>query len=661
MTRTKQHQNIHHRHIYYRHNISKYLFVLFCSLLLTACPFKSSKSTKSIATEIVTPQPPVQVPPPPKTQMTKISILVIDQHYQTLSGVNVTLQNNNSSLSELSNENGQVSFEVDYANFSFPAQITTYKKGYSNQVKIINDLISQGDNQFQLAILERQIPISFNAEQAINLISQDGARLTMIANSLIDQQGNAVTGAVNVYITPLDIKRENALSLFPGEFLGTKLGNEPMPILTYGTTEFHFEQDGKELDLIDGMTAQIELPIYVANHPNGQAIVIGDSIDLWHLNENTGIWQNYQQGLVVHSKLSPSGLALQASVPHFSWWNTDVAALTTAVQFNITGDFSGQCKVKVSATAGSFDSPGRLASSLVDVPGSEFFILPVDNRLSFRASLNANGQVYYGEQTIAVSENTNQVNIALSAGNGNANIPLPYIASNRATVRKVFSIDSTDNTYIHENNKINYYWQVLAGEPQQSGCSNADDPDNNPDNISIVLTSDAKHYTEVSLGNNKGSLTMLVDPYEVIDQSGEIIAKDPDPISITLSAKNSFGTVSHSISVDNKGDAVPEILTVNLFTNDNFQSTNILWRVIGADEGNVEIWQGTDIDLNSLAASYPFSPDNDEIFTFPLIDTEQGAYIRVSFSNQYGVSYRDFVIGENFCDFNTDLPTCQPQ
>ena len=512
-------------------------------ILLTACPWQKKDSPEPAEANISTPAPPSQpaptpapVPAPPI--LTTINILVFDQHYQAIENATITLSNSQTSLTKTSNKQGQVKFEIDYANFSFPTQLTSQKIGYTNQVKIIDDLIEQGDNQFQLAMLKREPPITMNANSTISLITKQGASLLLPPNSLVNQQGNIVNGDVDIYITPLDISQENGLSLFPGEFLGTKINDTPQPILSYGTTEFHFEQNNQELQLAQGIMAQIELPIYAELHPNDQPIQIDDRIDLWHLNEQSGLWKNYNQGIVVHSKGSPTSYALRASVPHFSWWNTDVAPVTRTIGFNINGDFTGQCRVQVNAVAGSSRSPRSRASSLVTVPSSRTYTVPDKTVINFSASLNTNGQVYFANKTVRIDADTTDISLdLLPAGLTDSSTPKPYIYKNFATVSPVFKIDGTDNTYIHDSNKISYFWQVLLGKPRQSGCTNVDSTDNNA--ISIKLTTNAKRYTDVTLEDSQGQLDLFVDNTDTLDLSGQLINKDPDPIALTLTATNS--------------------------------------------------------------------------------------------------------------------------
>jgi len=93
-----------------------------------------------------------------------------------------------------------------------------------------------------------------------------------------------------------------------------------------------------------GTTADIEIPIFITTNPQtGNAVEVGDSIDLWYLNEVTGIWEQEGSGVVVVNTSSPTGLALKATVSHFSWWNCDVTyqpgkvTVTVSAASGVTG------------------------------------------------------------------------------------------------------------------------------------------------------------------------------------------------------------------------------------------------------------------------------------------------------------------------------------
>ena len=637
--------------------LRSWVIIFSVTLMLSGCPWNNSSKNEMAEAQPNIPEQPAT--PEPEATPTSLQVLIVDENYQAITETLVSLKTGDTIVEQMTDAEGFVTFELDYSELSFPVQLSSNKSGFSPQIKHIDDLIEQGENYFQLTMIKRNTAISVDIDNAVDLVTLDGARVVLPAGSLVDSEGNAVSGMVDVFITPLDITKENALSLFPGEFLGTESDQQPVPILSYGTTEFHFEQQGEELNLALWANAGVELPIYVDQHPNGNPIELGETIEFWHLDESTGIWQNYPDGVVQFSNRSPTRMSLRATVPHFSWWNADVAPATTRVTFNLTGDFTGDCRIEVSALAGSLRTPRARVTSLVSTSSSKQYTVPINTPIAFTASLNANGQTYYGSAGVVAQADTEQIEINLLPAGIDNSQPVPVITDMRASVKAIFTKgDADDEDFIHDSNEINFSWQTLAGKPRQSGCTTTDD-NAAPDNVSLVLTSDAKRYSEVTLGNSQGNLIMQVDSSDTIDQAGNLINKDPDPITLTLTASNSHGQTQQVLMVDNKPNAKPEIIRVSHFSDDHDQSLVFQWQVEGADTARIDYWQGEAIDINNdVAATLEFDPIEDEIVNLGLANTELGAYIRVNFINIYGTSYRDFVLGEGLCLQNTDLPAC---
>ena len=128
----------------------------------------------------------------------------------------------------------------------------------------------------------------------------------------------------NTLMAMNDISTAMGALAFPGAFEGVlDDGVTSAQIVSFGTVEFVFTQDGQELQLVPGSTATIDMPLYVDAYPNGDPIQVGDNVPLWFLDELTGIWQQEGEGEVIAKPASKTGLAMRATVTHFTWWNTD--------------------------------------------------------------------------------------------------------------------------------------------------------------------------------------------------------------------------------------------------------------------------------------------------------------------------------------------------
>lgn len=218
-----------------------------------------------------------------------------------------------------SNGAGDVSVTVGQG---VPVRITVAKTGYVEQVVLteVPDL-PDPDAYFEATLLAREPAQSLDATAGGTIGGADGARVALPAGALVDEDGNPVGGAVDVFVTPVDVVGQ--IGAFPGRAVGLSPDGTQGPIVTYGTVEYAFEQNGAPLNLEPGAVATIEIPIYAGKMLDGVPVAVGQTHPLWALDPATGGWVQEGQGTVVASATSPSGLALRGQVTHFSFWNCD--------------------------------------------------------------------------------------------------------------------------------------------------------------------------------------------------------------------------------------------------------------------------------------------------------------------------------------------------
>ncbi|NJK42736.1 MAG: hypothetical protein HC937_03530, partial [Aquincola sp.] len=180
------------------------------------------------------------------------------------------------------------------------------------------------DAYFDVVMRPRDAALTL-ADAAVggSLTGRDGAAVTLPANALVNAAGTAVSGAVQIAMTPVDVTARGAGG-FPGGFDGVQQNGIATPIVSFGTTEYVLTAGGQRVQLAPGKSATIELPLYATAKLNGTPLAAGDSTPLWSLDESTGSWVQEGMGVVVPSAASPSGLAMRAIVTHFSWWNSDL-------------------------------------------------------------------------------------------------------------------------------------------------------------------------------------------------------------------------------------------------------------------------------------------------------------------------------------------------
>ncbi len=205
-----------------------------------------------------------------------------------------------------------------------PNTLRITKAGYADQYRVLELPSSASSGFFEARLTPRGASQTLDASTGGSLLSADGAKLTLPAGSLVDAAGKAVGGAIQVSLTPIDVTDSAKVTGFPGAFAGITSSGSSSPIVSFGTTEFALSQGDTRLQVAPGKSATIELPIYAALNLDGSSVKVGDAKPLWSLDERSGVWVQEGSGVVVASIASPSGLALRATVAHFSWWNADM-------------------------------------------------------------------------------------------------------------------------------------------------------------------------------------------------------------------------------------------------------------------------------------------------------------------------------------------------
>ncbi len=269
---------------------------------------------------------PAAAPPPANAAL---AVTVIDTLGRFVAGASV----GSPSGTATTDAGGKASLPV--ANGSELA-ISVAKAGFAEQVKLVTLPAGRSADALLVMLIQRDAAVDIAGIEAGGSASgRDGVKVTFPAGALVNAAGAAVTGTIQMQMTPVNVVDLDA-GAFPGAFEGLPSGGGARAaIMSYGTAELLPLQGGQKLNLAPGKTAQIELPIYVGVHQGGSAVAIGDTIALWSLNASTGLWTQEGSGTVVASAASPSGKALRATISHFSWWNGDVASQMATVDLSV--------------------------------------------------------------------------------------------------------------------------------------------------------------------------------------------------------------------------------------------------------------------------------------------------------------------------------------
>lgn len=243
--------------------------------------------------------------------------VVRDASGALLSGVAATVTSTGGASGSTGTD-GRVTLATDRG---IPVTLKFSKVGYADQFKTIELPASAESGYLTITMLARESAQTLASAAAGGaLTGKDGAKVTFAPNSIVDANGAAVSGPVQVAMTPVNVATNERS--FPGRFAGVRTNGDQGPIVSYGTVEFSLGANGSPVQLAPGKKATIEIPIYTKQNLDGSELAIGNTFPLWSLNEKTGGWTEEGVGTVVQGT-SPSDFALRGEVTHFTWWNHD--------------------------------------------------------------------------------------------------------------------------------------------------------------------------------------------------------------------------------------------------------------------------------------------------------------------------------------------------
>lgn len=258
--------------------------------------------------------------PPAATGSALLPVQVRDLDGAAVAGAAVSLVGGGAS--GVTDANGRVGLSVGVG---AELVVRVQKSGYADQVVVHALPVGAGDDGLVEATLRPRDAAQTlaDAKAGGTLRGRAGATIVLPPDALVDAAGAPVTGAVDIAMTTVDVTAPNAGG-FPGRFDGVRADGGRTPIASLGTVEFALSSGGRRLQLAPGKSATIEIPISGAVLLDGARVAAGATIDLWSLDEASGVWIQEGTGTVVASADAPGGVALRAQVAHFSWWNADI-------------------------------------------------------------------------------------------------------------------------------------------------------------------------------------------------------------------------------------------------------------------------------------------------------------------------------------------------
>lgn len=222
--------------------------------------------------------------------------------------------------------------------------------------------------------------VSLDAGAGGTATGDRGAALTAAAGALVDSAGTAVTGAVDVHLTPFDPSRPDELAALPGALEAETAAGDRAVLESFGVLDVTVLQNGQELDVAAGQTVTIRIPA-----PEGGADPPA-TIPIWSFDEAEGIWKEEGTGTYV----AADGV-YEAQIGHLSYWNCDRVAEATCITGRIV-DGAGAGVGGAHVVAGGVDYVGT-STATADADGRFCVAVRKSSRVRISASDGVGGLV----------------------------------------------------------------------------------------------------------------------------------------------------------------------------------------------------------------------------------------------------------------------------
>jgi hypothetical protein len=247
---------------------------------------------------------------------TTISGTVLDEFDTPLAGVEVKTADQ----TVMTNSLGGFSFsnvQVPVNRFVVNATKSGYFRGSLADVPKAN-----GTSNIKIYLVSAGVTETISASSGGIVQIASGTGVEIISNSVVNKDGSAYNGNVNVSVAYLDPTSENFANVIPGgDLQAVRTDNSPATLYSYGIIKVEMKNDaGSTLQIKNGNTSTITVEI-----PGSMVSSAPQTIPLWHYDDATGLWK--EEGTA-----TKQGDKYVGTVGHFSDWNCDVPQGTATVK-----------------------------------------------------------------------------------------------------------------------------------------------------------------------------------------------------------------------------------------------------------------------------------------------------------------------------------------
>jgi hypothetical protein len=178
-------------------------------------------------------------------------------------------------------------------------------------------LVKNAPTQLDVSLLPLGEAVKLDASSGGMAVGARGAAVRVPEGAFVDASGKAVTGMVDVYLSPLDPSSADELAAAP-EFVTEKDGDTQL-LESMGMVDIQVRQADEKLAVASGKALELSIPVPEGAEPE-------PTIDLWSFDETKGSWVNEGKATYDENTRTYVGMA-----KHMSLWNADQIYTATCV------------------------------------------------------------------------------------------------------------------------------------------------------------------------------------------------------------------------------------------------------------------------------------------------------------------------------------------
>lgn len=324
-------------------------------------------------------------PPTENTIQKQVSALILTATGNTINNAKIKIAGQTFTTDAA----GQANFNVNIPQAAQDVVVQIEKAGFVNQALRIK--ASELENMNASLLMVKNLIEVATIEQAQVIESSElNASITIPANAFVRPNGQLATGKVIIEFTPWDIQSTD-LNAMPANGVAQNNQNNIVDLISAGMISATFKNEqGETLQLARGKSADLMMDLPIENIAN-QEMTVGTEIPMWYFDEAKGLWREEGIGHVVESAQSSTGLAVHATVSHFSTWNWDL-------EFENDGTLLVQCMAEGQALPCHAMAEIRLNDgsrvtkySHIPVSGLEVVNIPTQASIAWKAYGVGNG------------------------------------------------------------------------------------------------------------------------------------------------------------------------------------------------------------------------------------------------------------------------------